>query len=85
MHLLSCVQSYFCRVIMSYFNDRSIPGLFGTQDENRHRMLVRRIVDNYSMSNLVFFEGYMDPTMRISFEQHDKRYVAKGKICNFGV
>jgi len=36
------------------------------------------------MSNLVSFESYVDSTMQVFFDQLDKRFVAKGEVCDLG-
>lgn len=36
------------------------------------------------MSNLVSFEGYVDSTMRVLFEQLDRRFAQAGEVCDLG-
>ncbi|MCJ1258546.1 hypothetical protein MMC24_006379 [Lignoscripta atroalba] len=76
-------KSDFYWVLSFYVKGKAIPGLFATQDENHHRILKRPIAGIYSMSNLVSFEPYVDSTMRVFFEQLEKRFVRPGEICDF--
>lgn len=76
-------KSAFYWVLSFYVKGKAIPGLFATQDENLHRILRRPISGIYSMSNLVSFESYVDSTIRVFFEQLDKRFVKPEEICKF--
>ncbi|KAF2753019.1 cytochrome P450 [Pseudovirgaria hyperparasitica] len=77
-------KSDFYHVILPMSKGRILPGLFATQDEGVHRMLKRPIAQTYSMSNLVSFEPYVDSTMRVFFEQVDRRFVSTGELCDLG-
>lgn len=76
-------KSRFYWVLSFYVKGKAIPGLFATQDENLHRILRRPISGIYSMSNLISFESYVDSTMRVFFEQLDKRFVKSDEVCKF--
>jgi len=60
-----------------------MPGLFNVLDEDLHRILKKPIASIYSMSNLVSFEPYVDSTMRVFFEELDRRFVQTGKVGEF--
>ena len=62
-----------------------MPGLFATQDETLHRMLKKPIASTYSMTTLVSFEPFVDSTIRVFFEQLDRRFVKTGAICDWDV
>lgn len=78
-------KSDFYRVLSFYVKGKAIPGLFATQDEDIHRLLKRPIAGIYSMTNLVSFEPYVDSTIRVFFDQLDKRFVQTNEVCNFDV
>lgn len=60
-----------------------MPGLFNVLDEDLHRVLKKPIASIYSMSNLVSFEPYVAFTIRVFFEELDRRFVQTRKICEF--
>ena len=60
-----------------------MPGLFNVLDEDLHRVLKKPIASVYSLSNLVSFEPYVDSTLRVFFEELDRRFVQANKICAF--
>ena len=78
-------KSDFYRVLSFYVKGKAIPGLFATQDEDIHRLLKRPIAGIYSMTNVVSFEPYVDSTIRVFFDQLDKRFVHTNEVCNFDV
>lgn len=61
-----------------------MPGLFNTPDETYHRLMKKPIASIYSMSNLITFEPYADSTLRVFFEQLDRRYAQTGQECDLG-
>lgn len=71
-------------MLLPFSKGKSLPSLFGTADENIHKALKRPIAPIFSLSNVVSFEGYVDSTMRVLFEQLDKRHVQTGDVCDFG-
>lgn len=71
-------------MILPFSKGKVMPGMFATQDENLHRMLKRPIAGIYSMSNVVTFEKHVDSTMRVFFEQLDRRFALPERVCDFG-
>lgn len=78
------LQSAFYWALTFYARGKPIPGMFATQDEGLHYVLKRPIGGIYSMSNMVSFECFVDSTIRVLFEQIDKRFVQTKDICDLG-
>lgn len=81
---LTSFQSDFYHVLLFQSKGKPSPSIFATQDPDLHRTLKRPVAAIYSMSNLVSFESYVDSTMQVFFDQLDKRFVAKGEVCDLG-
>ena len=58
--------------------------MFATQDEDLHYVLKRPIAQIYSMSNMLSFERFADSTIRVFFNEIDKRFVQTKDICDLG-
>ena len=69
---------------MPYMRGKSLPDIFGTRDENIHRIMKRPIANIYSMSHLVSFEYYVNSTMGYFFERLDELFVGNGTPFDFG-
>ncbi|KAF2135595.1 uncharacterized protein K452DRAFT_293104 [Aplosporella prunicola CBS 121167] len=78
------VKSQFYKVLLPYSKGKSLPSLFGTDDEDIHKALKKPISGIFSMSNLVTFEPYVDSTIQLLLEQLDRRFVLTGEACDFG-
>ncbi|KAL6719411.1 hypothetical protein ACLMJK_003651 [Lecanora helva] len=76
-------KSEFYPVIRQLAKGKAMPGLFNVLDEDLHRILKKPIASTYSMSNLVSFEPLVDSTMRVFFEELDRRFVQTDMICEF--
>lgn len=83
--LITRVQSNFYRVLLFYARGKPVPTIFATQDDQLHRALRKPIASMYSMSNMRFFEKYVDSTMSIFFEQLQSRFVSSGKVCELNI
>ncbi|EKG10405.1 Cytochrome P450 [Macrophomina phaseolina MS6] len=80
-------QGPFYKVLLPYTRGKSLPSLFGTDDEDVHRALKRPIAGIFSMSNLVTFEPYVDDTIRLLLAQLDRRFASEkpeASVCDLG-
>ena len=60
-----------------------MPGLFNVLDEYFYRGPKRPIASINSTSSLVSSERYVDSTMRVLFEELDRRFGQTNKVCEF--
>ena len=75
-------KSDFYLVLSFYVKGKAIPGLFATQDRRIHTLLRKPIAGLYSMTSLVSYELMVDSTIRVFFEQLDRRFGQTGRVCD---
>jgi hypothetical protein len=82
--LTFATQSEFYKVLLPYTKGKALPSLFGTSDETIHKALKKPIAGIFSHSNVLNFEGYVDSTMNVLFEQLDRRFVNTNEVVDLG-
>jgi hypothetical protein len=65
-------------------NSRRVASMVFAADESPHAAMKRSIAQAYSLSTLVAFETFIDPTTAVLFSRLDETFAGSEEACDLG-